>query len=70
MKHSYTETEIATVRVDLSLRDLQLLRRITAYALDKDDAPYGAKNLVQPIDRALSALAEDMRRTAENILDQ
>jgi hypothetical protein len=70
MKHSYTETETATVRVELSLRDLQLLRRVTQYALEKDDAPYGAKNLVQPIDRALVALAEDMRRTAETILDQ
>jgi len=49
---------------------LLLLRSVFKYALEKDDAPYGIKSLVQPIDRALAALAEDMRRTAENILDR
>ena len=70
MKHSYTETETATVRVELSLRDLQILRSVFEYVLERDDAPYGAKSLVQPIDRALVALADDMRRTAETILDR
>jgi len=70
MKINYTETETATVRVELSLRDLQLMRRITQYAIEQEGAPYGAKNLAQPLDRALAALAEDMRRTADNILDQ
>ena len=70
MKHTYTETEAATVRVELSLGDLLLLRSVFQYALEQDDAPYGVKSLVQPIDRALVALAEDMRRTAETILDR
>jgi hypothetical protein len=68
MKISYTETNNATVRVELTLSDLQLMRRITEYATGKDDAPYGAKSLAQPLDRALAALAEDMRRTADSIL--
>jgi len=69
MKHSYTETDTATVRVDLTLRDLRLLRDVLAYALEGDAAPYGAKSLVQPIDRALMALAEDMRLVADRILE-
>jgi hypothetical protein len=48
MKISYTETNNATVRVELTLSDLQLMRRITEYATGKDDAPYGAKSLAQP----------------------
>ena len=70
MKINYTETNTATVRVELTLQDLQLMRRVTEYATGKDDAPYGAKNLAQPIDRALAALAEDMRRTADSILSE
>jgi len=70
MQHSWTETETATIRVELTLRDLKLLRRVTEYSLGKDDAPYGAKNLVQPLDRALAALADDMRRAADDILRQ
>jgi hypothetical protein len=70
MKISYTETGTATVRVELTLSDLQLMRRVTEYAIGKDDAPYGAKTLSQPLNRALAALAEDMRRAADSILDQ
>lgn len=70
MQHSWTETETATIRVELTLRDLKLLRRVTEYALEQEGAPYGTKNLVQPIDRALAALADDMRRAADDILRQ
>jgi hypothetical protein len=70
MKISYTETGTATVRVELTLSDLQLMRRVTQFAMDQEGAPYGAKTLAQPINRALAALAEDMRRAADSILDQ
>jgi hypothetical protein len=70
MKINYTETGTATVRVELTLSDLQLMRRITQFAMDQEGAPYGAKNLAQPLNRALAALAEDMRRTADGILSE
>ena len=70
MKINCTETGTATVRVELSLSQLRLLRRITQFAMDQEGAPYGAKTLAQPINRALAALAEDMRRAADSILDQ
>jgi len=70
MKISYTETGTATVRVDLSLSDLRLMRRVVQFAIDQEGAPYGAKNLLPPLEHALAMLAEDMRRTANSILDQ
>jgi hypothetical protein len=70
MKINCTETGTATVRVELSLSQLRLLRRITQFAMDQEGAPYGAKTLAQPLDRAITALAEDMRYTADSILDR
>lgn len=67
MKTNYANSEAASVTVELTLDDLQALRRVIAQSLEGENAPYRARGLSRDVDNALSRLAADMRSTADAI---
>lgn len=69
MRNSYTTIGIAEVGVQMSLSDLDLLRKIVKEAAAEEDARFGTKELLKEIDKAMLGLCEDMRRRANHVIE-